>query len=350
MTSLTKNGDRFAFFLGAGAAAVSGVPLIGNFREATNAVLAAGFTVDKRQNLFEHGIKVWDSWGPKLTIEELYVLADLKSRVWGAINNREGEVEAIQFLIAETIEQSAHESGQHTHDEFIRHVAGKPNSVIISSNWDISIDNAIFRSGMAVNYGANVWFQNQLPQEAAQGMPYLKIHGSLNWGRCPSADCDGWTAFPAEKVGAGAFLENQFQCGTCQTTGLRPAFIPPLAQKMETAHPDLVTIWQSAFRALREASQLVIVGYSLPITDAQVQMLLVDAIGRKDSKVAKVHIVAPPDAARDQRYQDLAAKIDRQVQWVAHDVRYEDWVASKLDLTGGREIAFSSAQETGAIT
>ena len=271
-------------------------------------------------------------------------MADLKSRVWGDFNHRLADVHAVRFLIAEAIEQLAHDGGQPTHDAFLHHIHATKGNAIVTTNWDITLDSAILRAGRQVNYasGASPRFPDQIPKDAGAGTALLKLHGSLNWGRCSDQEC-GWTAFRDGKVAAALHLDDPRPCGTCGQPGLEPAFVPPMAQKMEETNTSLQNVWQIAFRTLRQSTSVVIVGHSLPRTDIQVEMLLVDAIGREDSAVGEVHVVGPRDAGRDDRFRRLRAKLGRDVPFWTHDRTYEAWAGAGCLLEQGRPLKATPA-------
>jgi hypothetical protein len=83
---------------------------------------------------------------------------------------------------------------------------------------------------------------------------YLKLHGSLN--------------FSSEKKSEVASLVHSLE---------NPKIIPPVFNKADSTFAS--TIWKEALNSLRSCKNLVICGYSLPITDTYMQYFLKAALG-----------------------------------------------------------------------
>jgi len=100
-------------------------------------------------------------------------------------------------------------------------------------------------------------------------IPYLKLHGSLNWHRNRP---EGWpTSLPMEAVD-------------------NPLILPPVFNKMDAKTVD--GIWKTALDCLREAKHIIIVGYSLPRTDIYMQYFLKAAVG-PNSNLQNIFVFDP---------------------------------------------------------
>jgi hypothetical protein len=86
----------------------------------------------------------------------------------------------------------------------------------------------------------------------------LKLHGSVN--------------FPSSKMTALAAKEYNI-AAPCQN----PNILPPIFNKLSTNAPS--EIWKTGLTHLREAANLIIVGYSLPKTDIYMQYFLKAGLG-----------------------------------------------------------------------
>ena len=82
------------------------------------------------------------------------------------------------------------------------------NFSFISFNYDLLIDNAIGNQGLRLDYGTT--FANPFPR-AESRLGLYKLHGSLNWLRCPI--CGGLTQTGDEKGGAYP-LDQRPKCAT----------------------------------------------------------------------------------------------------------------------------------------
>lgn len=96
----------------------------------------------------------------------------------------------------------------------------------------------------------------------------LKLHGSVNFSRKPSKKGNSLTS-PVED----------------------PLILPPIFSKMEQGKP-LEETWRIALQRLRQAKNIFIVGYSLPITDTYMQYFLKTALGPNEN-VNRIYVYDP---------------------------------------------------------
>ena len=165
---------------------------------------------------------------------------------------------------------------------------------IISTNWDIILDNEIFRQidqrKGAIDYGCQITgIDNNnriIPPLVAKAKGYytvklLKIHGSLNWLNCPN--CNRIFASKSEKIA----IPNEFyqqSCKICskqsydreeQKVGiqLEPNIIlPTFLKSFDNFQYKL--IWDQAAKELSEATKIIFMGYSFPQADFDFRQLL----------------------------------------------------------------------------
>lgn len=201
------------------------------------------------------------------------------------------------------------------------HGINPKSSTVISTNYDICIDNAMLSAGN-VNYGLTIRSAvhrsgailkgrpeemihfKPLPGDQAYirrgPIPLLKLHGSLNWlycARCRELD------ITLEEPG-GLTVLNSPQIGRCGTAGCTQRYEallvgPSLMQRY--AHPVLRTTWDRANAALSEADRLIIIGYSLPESDYLIRCLLARHFARRSKGVEVVTIHSTEDPAEDAR-------------------------------------------------
>ena len=122
----------------------------------------------------------------------------------------------------------------------------------------------------------------------------LKLHGSMNW-------------YWREGDDSGASLYKWFLPGTSPAPiptpeaerlrylpGLVPFVVPPIATKSPYYRTPLISyLWQTARHALREASRVTFIGYSLPVTDLVVSGTLRETIGGESTNSPDVTVVDP---------------------------------------------------------
>ena len=182
-------------------------------------------------------------------------------------------------------------------------------SVIISTNYDIVMDNALYR-GHNFNYGVPVRASiepagarpaGQFRDEDAHHFaplymhdfigygktPLLKLHGSLNWLYCPRCDelditpRDKGALFPVDRPEYGRCCR-----GDCTSRYESVLVGPSLEQRYE--HRILRETWVRAERELRAAESLVIIGYSLPEADYLIRAMLARTFGKRSGGVTVV--------------------------------------------------------------
>jgi NAD-dependent SIR2 family protein deacetylase len=175
---------------------------------------------------------------------------------------------------------------------------------VITTNWDILLDRRIFdilrnryrrepnprvntidHGTSVVGYGRNR--TDQIPPalsvltRGGTSVSLYKIHGSLNWLKCPS--CDRLFVNKNLKVGIPVnglndncrFCESQFHIPNNIEDGysLQPQIIYPTFLKgLNTSH--FTNIWNSVAQSLSETKRIVFIGYSFQQSDFEIRQLL----------------------------------------------------------------------------
>jgi hypothetical protein len=155
--------------------------------------------------------------------------------------------------------------------------------------------------------GIRAEFIPNQPTEAT--IPYLKLHGSLNWNETQPHTADG------EK--------------TLIDAADTPLILPPVFNKMNSG--DVSSVWREALTILRNAKTITIVGYSLPKTDIYMQYFLKAAVG-PNSNLKQITVFDP-----------VLFKADHQAEEMRH--RYTDCFSQYLS---GR-IDFSPERFDGGV-
>ncbi|MCK9426317.1 MAG: SIR2 family protein [Ignavibacteriaceae bacterium] len=291
-----------AIFLGAGASKAEGAPLQSEmFYEyfSSNSFKHSHDEMDRELASFFQlifGIDVDHNHYDKSsfpTFEETLGLTDLailrKEALKGFdIENRASKsgrlrniAQYLMYLVAKVLDSKL-EYSKNVHRTLLKGLnEGNKlkNTVFISTNYDILIDNAISEmrdKGFDLDYG--VEFRNferindwQRPK-AARSVFLFKPHGSLNWLYCPT--CNSLEITPKEK-GVVTRLIVKYQAATCGACGspFMPIIVPPTFYK-DLNNVFLSTIWNKSENILRKAKHIIFCGYSFPDADMHIKYLL----------------------------------------------------------------------------
>lgn len=166
---------------------------------------------------------------------------------------------------------------------------------IITFNWDLLLDNALGREpilkGMLIEESRGLlkehyWnfishfsgYGEQLVDGIQIKSPYrswdkkgqyLKLHGSIDWFYCSNEGCRcSQRLFPI--YGEDNKLYN---CGECHGK-LELLMIPPVLNKVYVKYPVINRMWNLAAKEISDVNELIIWGYSLPLTDFYASWLL----------------------------------------------------------------------------
>jgi len=178
---------------------------------------------------------------------------------------------------------------------------------VISTNWDILLDNSIkneidkkYKGKAVVDYCCYISSYDESDESVKPGLEtlglggfnikLLKLHGSLNWLQCPR--CLRMYVDFHNKIAVEQYTrpincrhcDNHF--GSQASHKLISNLIMPTFLK-NFSNPQYKIIWQNAGIELSEATKVVFIGYSLPQADFEMRQLLSRMI-RKDAKIEVV--------------------------------------------------------------
>jgi len=145
-------------------------------------------------------------------------------------------------------------------------------------------------------------------------LPYLKLHGSLNWRQCikcqqvtsnqqfndPYSTNKDYSTIPAI-----AHLR-KMTCSKCgeRAAGEDPFIVPPTWNKT-AYHTSIERVWKRAAIELSDAENVIVLGYSLPSTDLFFNYLFALGIGPR-TFVKRFYVYNPDDSLNvQQRFRDL---------------------------------------------
>lgn len=183
-------------------------------------------------------------------------------------------------------------------DRFINNMFSVENNFrkysIITTNWDIIIDNCLYpkviNNGPGQNeiyfldYGCECQYfrhrEHSIDQyNGRKRFNLFKLHGSLNWLICPN--CNRLFFQIGEKIAIREFID-PFPCEICSDANdnykrwsynLQSLVIMPTMLKA-LGNLHLQQVWHKAAQTLAEADQLIFIGYSFPLADFEIRYLL----------------------------------------------------------------------------
>jgi hypothetical protein len=337
-----------AIFLGAGASKAEGAPLQGElFRDYFS---SASFRKSKRKmdqelaqffsEMFHIDVKRGNiSRIDFPTFEEVLGLTDLAIIRKEAfrhfdIDNRDRNsgrlrfiAQYLVFLVATVLHIKLGDRARlHRNLVTVLREANKlRNTVFISTNYDILIDNALTEesaNGIDLDYGVEFrnfdWPNDWRRPQRDRSVSLFKPHGSLNWLFCPT--CNELEITPKEK-GVVTRLISEFADRRCQECAsvYSPLIVPPTFYK-DLNNVFLSSIWNRTDVALRKVRHIIFCGYSFPDADVHIKYLLKRA---QTNREAALHFTVinhfagkDPDIAREEKY--------RYERFLGHSVKYTD--------------------------
>ena len=219
--------------------------------------------------------------------------------------------EEIEFGIYDLLEEQLEKSPTNNHFDLFNLLYPEGSSeepCVISTNYDLIADTAMMflsqyrgvpgqaEEGRPPDYRCDIGTEFYRKEKRRFGT-LLKLHGSLNWLYCRTCQRLEIGASQARlyiKVLTRMFgpdLKKAFTpdgdpCPTCGCK-LRPLLVAPSHLKYYR-NPHLTQVWYEAERVLREATRVIVVGYSLPDDDVEVVYLLKRSLARPNPPLVTV--------------------------------------------------------------
>lgn len=294
--------SEIVFILGAGASKHCGAPLMGEFLDrADNLRREGGGHIDHEAfNRVFNAVSELQKVHSKATLDldnlESVFGAFEMAQVIGLFPGLSGDAipqlnRSFRKVIAQTLEETVgfvFAKGQinpptdyHNFADLISDLGSgrrRRTCSIITFNYDVALDYALHFNSVPFSYG--------LEQGDTQ-LPYLKLHGSLNWvqttetpPRVVAWPVKEWSAVQTlhldekdlVRYRVSRQLEHQNPALGQFGYDFNPVIIPPTWNK--TAYQaNLANVWQRAARELADAQQIFVSGYSLIATDAYFRYL-----------------------------------------------------------------------------
>lgn len=313
------------FILGAGASRDCGAPLMNDFLDTASRLLST-YEVENKRADFEMVFRAIASLQAVHSkaqldlnnIESIFTALEIANILGKLPGFERGEIPqaiaSLKELIVTTLESTIKfpTSGSQILPPksykqfaellvFLRNDAyPKYSTSVISFNYDIALDVAMYWSGLGPEYG----FGSSVTRHQ---MKLLKLHGSLNWAVLTDTDSvqpltlqeyfskyqyNGYEESGTCSIPIGSQLQEYYSKHTAVKVNPEPVIVPPAWNKADY-HQLLSTIWGTAAKELEEAEYIFIIGYSLPETDAFFRLLY--GLGTVGTKPLKKVIIYNPD-------------------------------------------------------
>jgi hypothetical protein len=240
-----------------------------------------------------------------LRLEDVMTLLDIDFRLFSPLAaqrlglHESRELRALKDLLARTLEYALTGPPCSKHRTLAKSM--KQGDVVLSLNYDILIDNALFNLGKTTDsaYRMNFFKVNQdgkwmRPNLEPSEISLFKLHGSLNWIKCRL--CGALLLYRQRKQTLGGI--GLFRCPRCSSeeTGER-MMIPPIQSK-DYGDKDIAFLWFQADRAMNEFSRIVCIGYSFSPLDSDMTSLMRRLRSRLAS-IPEVDFVSPSRDAEE---------------------------------------------------
>jgi len=323
------------FILGAGASNEAGVPLMKDFLGKAHDLWKSG-KVQRASDSFKivfDGISTLQLVHSKhpleiQNVESVFAAFEMAKTLQRFSNYKSEQIDmlvnAMRQVIVETVEKTFLLPHIHanknpippeSYGNFIsiinritKSIIPKTNVAVITFNYDMALDYTLYLRNIPYNYSLGI--------NDTDGIPVLKLHGSVNWALCSKCNkiipwfvSDYLKKFPFREVTAdypyspleiGSRLTSFSHCGTPITK--EPVIVPPTWNKTEYSK-DLKNVWRRAAEVLNDAENIFVIGYSLPDSDLFFKYLF--ALGTLGKTIIRRFCVIDKDASVADKFREL---------------------------------------------
>ena len=190
---------------------------------------------------------------------------------------------------------------------------------VIDFNYDTCLEFEFSRLGAAVEYGLNVPFLESADNDGRFQIPILKLHGSINWFICNQCEqivpveinpMRHWSPIdlldqPNEIRLRYYGKYRQKRHGTCGGSFSDVPFLVPPTWDKASGSKGLASVWRRAAEELAAADNIVVIGYSMPVTDTFFKYLFALGVD-SDVDIEKFVVIYGPDGGEcERRFRNL---------------------------------------------
>lgn len=188
------------------------------------------------------------------------------------------------------------------------------DDLIVIFNYELLIEKALESTGRFSCSGYNInpykryigdsWH----PINDTASLEIIKVHGSINWGRC--MECDTLMILD-ENIYLSPDFEckkiKELGCPRCNQSGsISRVIVPPIQTKSYDDNP-IRFLWRKTAREINSVNSIISLGYSLPKTDFSTRTLLrIIQQNKTEEELSKLKLITMNrTSTAEQEYQKL---------------------------------------------
>jgi len=197
--------------------------------------------------------------------------------------------------------------------------AVRPGDVVITFNWDILHDTALWRAGKW-DYSDGYGFRGpEVGSRGASRILLLKLHGSVNWAQNDESDMEPALQHTRDFFGTPGDSDQYLKAAGQRDRG-RPLVLPTYLKDL-SSNRLLLSLWTRAEASLVEAEEVIVIGFGLQPADALARYLLGSSLLR-NRNVDSVAVVAPRGGAT--HWWRFCTGVGKEARFL--NQAFEDWV------------------------
>lgn len=230
----------------------------------------------------------------------------------------------ITYIMSKLLEEKLKKTEQSTNSLFVKKLTN--NDAVLTTNYDIVLDNCFFSRYNNINYGVRGRFAIDSDSLDPKGritpaqylcdfdseiVPLLKLHGSLNWLYCDRCDEFDVTLFKKGSIqcmDASVRCINKMCTDNYQSLVVSPSFIKNYKNRI------IKKVWDAAEKRISEAEQIIFIGYSMPEDDYAIKSMILRGMADhsyrhgKNQKAKVIVIDKEPKNNKDQESNEIQKK------------------------------------------
>lgn len=209
----------------------------------------------------------------------------------------------------------------------------RAGDAIINFNYDLLVDSYLHSTGLwnpyasyrkkSSGYGFGTGYENlpipKLAQVRCSKVQYIKPHGSINW---LANNSHIRLAFNEDDPDISFDPDNVFQHTTIAQEGISFIIAPSYVKSFENS--VLKALWRTARKAIANAGEIIIIGYSFPKADVLSRDLL-------QSARATLKSITIIDPLPDQQMHEHAWDVNSMLPWSLVDKVRIDTIPKKFE-------------------
>ena len=194
------------------------------------------------------------------------------------------------------------------HQALVSYLHEKPQTPIVTTNYDCCIDRALLENAVPFSYTVEFANPHVLPNASEPCASLIKLHGSLNWFYCETCqevrliDIEKTVSDYNNQLGEYPIISVCNDCGGQR----RALLVPPYAMKFDVA-PPLQPLIATAGSSFEDKTLIVVVGFSFADADLYISRMLIKAM--QASSETKLIIIDPDRTVAERVRRKFKAQI-----------------------------------------